>query len=129
MTLLGRAKVVCFVATAKPPSARTFCAEVLGLKLVEETPYALVFDANGTTLRVQEVEAVTPPKYTVLGWEVDDIRSVARALRAGGVRLRQYEGTDQDADGIWASPSGALVAWFEDPDGNRLSLTQLRTAG
>ena len=129
MNRLGRAKVVCFAATARPPSARTFYAEVLGLKLVEETPFALVFDANGTTLRVQKVEAVTPPTYTVLGWEVDDIRSLARALRAGGVRLRQYEGMDQDADGIWASPSGALVAWFEDPDGNTLSLTQLGAAG
>jgi len=125
MNRLGRAKVVCFAATARPASARAFYAETLGLTLVEETPFALVFDANGTTLRVQKVEAVTPATYTVLGWEVDDIRSVAQALRAGGARLRQYEGMDQDADGIWTSPSGALVAWFEDPDGNTLSLTQL----
>jgi catechol 2,3-dioxygenase-like lactoylglutathione lyase family enzyme len=128
MNRLSGAKVVAFAATARAPIARTFYAEVLGLKLVEDTPFALVFDANGTTLRVQKVGAVVPAKYTVLGWEVDDVRSVARALLARGVRVRRYEEMDQDADGIWASPSGALVAWFEDPDGNTLSLTQLRAA-
>jgi catechol 2,3-dioxygenase-like lactoylglutathione lyase family enzyme len=126
MDQLGTAKVVCFAATARVASARAFYGEVLGLKLVEESPFALVFDANGTTLRVQKVDAVTPAKYTVLGWEVDDLRSVARGLVTRGVRFRRYEGMDQDADGIWASPSGALVAWFEDPDGNTLSLTELR---
>jgi catechol 2,3-dioxygenase-like lactoylglutathione lyase family enzyme len=123
------AKVVCFVATAKAPDARAFYGEKLGLKLLEDTPFALVFDANGTTLRVQKVKAVTPAQYTVLGWEVKDIRAVTRALRARGVRFRRYEGMDQDADAIWASPSGALVAWFEDPDGNTLSLTELRAIG
>ena len=83
MNRLGSAKAVCFTATAKPSSARTFYAEVLGLRFVEETPFALVFDANGTTLRVQKVAAVTPAQYTVLGWEVDDIRWVTRALRGG----------------------------------------------
>ena len=125
MTTLGRAKVACFAATANAPRAKTFYGDTLGLDLVEDTPFALVFDAGGTTLRVQKVDAVSPPRYTVLGWEVADIRSVARALQAKGVRLRRYDGMDQDADGIWASPSGALVAWFEDPDGNTLSLTQL----
>jgi catechol 2,3-dioxygenase-like lactoylglutathione lyase family enzyme len=129
MNQLGGAKVVCFAATARPSEAKAFYAETLGLRLVDDTPFALVFETNGITLRVQKVATVIPAKYTILGWEVDDIRSVARALRAGGVRFQRYEGMDQDADDIWRSPSGALVTWFEDADGNTLSLTQLRPAG
>ena len=128
MDLLRQAKVVCFSATAIPSRARAFYGETLGLQLVEDTPFALVFDANGTTLRVQKVDAVATAGYTVLGWEVDDIRSVVRALLARGLQCRRYEGMQQDADGIWASPSGALVAWFGDPDGNTLSLTEMPAA-
>jgi catechol 2,3-dioxygenase-like lactoylglutathione lyase family enzyme len=125
MNQLGAAKVVCFTATQSADRAKTFYRDTLGLELIEDTPFALVFDANGTTLRVQKVDAVVPAPYTVVGWEVDDIRAVARALLEKGVRLRRYQGMDHDADGIWLSPSGARVAWFEDPDGNTLSLTQL----
>ena len=125
MNQLRAAKVVCFTATQSAARAKTFYRDALGLELIEDTPFALVFDANGTTLRVQKVDAVVPAPYTVVGWEVDDIRAVARALLEKGVRFRKYQGMDQDADGIWLSPSGARVAWFEDPDGNTLSLTQL----
>jgi len=125
MSQLGVAKVMCFTATKDAPRAQAFYRDTLGLKLLEDTPFALVFDANGTTLRVQKVDAVVPAPYTVLGWEVDDIRAVARAMLEKGVQFRKYQGMDQDADGIWASPSGARVAWFEDPDGNTLSITQL----
>jgi catechol 2,3-dioxygenase-like lactoylglutathione lyase family enzyme len=115
---------MAFVATSHAPRAKTFYAEVLGLDLLEDTPFALVFNANGTTLRVQKADAVVPAPYTILGWEVDNIRSVVRALVAKGVQFRRYEGMDQDPDGIWAAPGGAQVAWFADPDGNTLSLTQ-----
>ena len=119
MNVLGRARMVCFAATAKALRARAFYGEVLGLRMVEDTPFALVFDANGTT-----VDAVASAGYTVLGWQVDDIRSIAPALTGRGVQFRRYDGMDHDEDGIWASPGGALVAWFEDPDRNTISLTQ-----
>ena len=125
MNPLRVAKVVCFTATRSVDKARSFYRDTLGLKLIEDTAFALVFDANGTTLRVQKVDAVVAAPYTALGWEVDDIRAVARALLEKGVRFRKYQGMDQDADGIWVSPSGARVAWFEDLDGNTLSVTQL----
>ena len=41
-----------------------------------------------------------------------------------GVRFEQYAGMDQDERGVWTAPGGAKVAWFKDPDGNTLSLTQ-----
>ena len=31
---------------------------------------------------------------------------------------------NQDSDGVWTTPGGDQVAWFTDPDGHVLSLTQ-----
>ena len=95
------------------------------MSLVEDGPYALVFSANGITVRVQKVESLTPATYTVLGWEVHDIASVASALSKQGVKFERYSGLPQDAAGIWRTPDGSRVAWFRDPDGNTLSLTEL----
>jgi hypothetical protein len=73
---------------------------------------------------VTAVEQVARPGYTVLGWRVADIGATARALAARGVRCTRYDGMDQDENGVWTTPGGDQVAWFSDPDGNTLSLTQ-----
>ena len=122
--MLHSTSLVAFVATAQAEAARHFYESVLGLSLLEDSPFALVFDSNGTTLRVQKVEQVTPAPYTALGWQVTDIEASVRSLRAKGAVFQRYEGLSQDALGIWKSPSGAKVAWFRDPDGNTLSLTE-----
>jgi catechol 2,3-dioxygenase-like lactoylglutathione lyase family enzyme len=122
--MLSAFKPVCFVATAKSAAAKKFYRDTLGLTLVEDGPFAIVFDANGTTLRVQKVESVSPAGYTVLGWEVDDIERAVQRLTKKGVRFEQYAGLPQDELGVWIAPSGARVAWFKDPDGNTLSLSQ-----
>ena len=123
--MLSSCEVITFVATAKPTEARRFYQEVLGLRLVADESFALVFDAHGVMLRVSRVHELTPASYTVLGWRVADISAAVRELEARGVALERYEGLDQDDVGIWASPGGAKVAWFKDPDGNTLSVTQL----
>ena len=102
-----------------------FYRDTLGLRLVsEELPFALVFDANGTMLRVSVVRELSPAQYTVLGWQVPDIFAMAKDLQQAGVQCERFQGMPQDELGIWKSPSGARVAWFKDPDGNTLSLTQ-----
>ena len=116
--------IIAFVATTQPDRARDFYTNTLGLKLLSEDGFALAFDANGIMLRVQIVERHVPPGYTALGWMVPDIAAAALDLAARGVTFSRYEWMDQDAQGIWTSPSGARVAWFQDPDGNTLSLTQ-----
>ena len=122
--MLGSSKLICFVATQDPDAAKAFYRGVLGLRLVEDGPFALVFDANGTMLRVQKVQEHTPAKHTSLGWQVADIRTAIAALAASGVRVQRYDRLQQDEAGVWHAPSGALVAWFQDPDGNTLSLAQ-----
>ena len=125
----GNSKLIAFAATANPARALTFYHETLGLKplglrLRADTPFAIVFDANGTTLRVQKVESVAPPMYTVLGWEVADITTTVQDLTRRGVVFERFDNLQQDEQGIWTTPDGARIAWFKDPDRNTLSLTQ-----
>jgi catechol 2,3-dioxygenase-like lactoylglutathione lyase family enzyme len=122
--MLTRARLMAFAATAKPDEARHFYADVLGLPLTEESPFALVFDVAGTMLRVQKVEAFVPAGHTALGWQVDDIRGTIHKLAQRGIRMERFDGLPQDESGVWTTPDGAGVAWFKDPDGNILSLTQ-----
>jgi catechol 2,3-dioxygenase-like lactoylglutathione lyase family enzyme len=122
--MLQNADVMTFVGTRDAERAKRFYRDKLGLKLVEENSFALVFDSNGIMLRVTNVPEMNPAKYTVLGWQVPDIAASVRELVAVGVEFARYPGMGQDKDGIWDSPSGARIAWFQDPDGNTLSLTQ-----
>ena len=123
-TGLGSRKLVAFVATLDPVRAKDFYGRVLGLRLTIEDNFALVFDANGTTLRVSVVRELAPAGYTVLGWLVPDIRQTVRELTERSVVFQRFDGLEQDELGIWSAPGGAKVAWFRDPDGNTLSVTQ-----
>jgi predicted enzyme related to lactoylglutathione lyase len=123
--LLGSSDVVAFVTVSDPVAAKQFYREILGLTLVEEAPYALIFDANGTTLRVAFAEDVRPAPYTVAGWTVTDIAGVVEALSRRGVHVERFEVLDLDDRGVWTTPGGDLVAWFKDPHGNVLSITEL----
>jgi len=112
------------VGTRDPVRAKHFYQDTLGLHLVSEDQVALVFDVSGTMLRVTRVQELAAAKYTVLGWQVRDIVSTAKQLQKVRVDVERYPGMRQDELGIWKSPSGAKVAWFKDPDGNTLSITQ-----
>jgi len=122
--MLESCDVIAFVAAADLDRARAFYEQVLSLPVTEVTDFACVFDAHGTMLRVTAVPAVARPGYTVLGWRVPDITALVRELSGRGVTFLRYDMMDQDEDGIWATPGGDRVAWFADPDGNTLSLTQ-----
>jgi catechol 2,3-dioxygenase-like lactoylglutathione lyase family enzyme len=117
-------KPILFLATMNAERSRSFYERVLGLEFVADEPPALVFNVGYCVLRIQKVENIHVAPYTALGWAVSDIRGTIRALREAGLAFSRFEGMNQDNDGIWQSPSGALVAWFRDPDGHVLSLTQ-----
>ncbi|HET9201042.1 MAG TPA: VOC family protein [Dehalococcoidia bacterium] len=121
---LADMEVNAFAATARPEEALRFYRDVLGLPLEADEPYALVFDCAGTQLRISKVQEVHAAPYTVLGWRVDDIVAGMAALASKGVTFERYEGMEQDENGVWTVPGGAMIAWFKDPDGNTLSLTQ-----
>jgi catechol 2,3-dioxygenase-like lactoylglutathione lyase family enzyme len=119
------AKAMTFIVTRDRDVAKRFYGDTLGFALVSEDPFAAVFDLNGTMLRISTLKDHKPGQHTVLGWEVDDIEAAVKALVAKGVTFNVYDGFGQDALGIWTAPgSSNKVAWFLDPDGNNLSLTQ-----
>ena len=120
---LQGARLVGFVGASDLPRSRAFYEGVLGLTVVEQNPYACVFDVAGTMLRVTAVPEVVVAAHTVLGWNVDDIDIAVDGLRDRGVTFSRYDGMDQDGRGIWTAPGGARIAWFTDPDGHTLSLT------
>ena len=117
---------ILFLATANAERSREFYERVLGLAFVADEPPALVFQVGHSMLRIQKVQKVHTAPYTALGWAVSDIRATVRRLSDAGVVFERYEGMNQDGDGIWQAPSGGLVAWFRDPDGHVLSLTQFK---
>jgi catechol 2,3-dioxygenase-like lactoylglutathione lyase family enzyme len=127
VTGLGGAALVGFVATTDLARAEAFYRDVLGLPHLETNPYACVFDSGGTMLRVTLVPERAAAGYTVLGWRVDDIAATMADLAARGVVFNRYDGIAQDESGVWTTPDGAKIAWFADPDGNTLSLSQFRT--
>jgi catechol 2,3-dioxygenase-like lactoylglutathione lyase family enzyme len=122
--VLTHAAIVAFAATTDLERAHAFYGEVLGLRRVEASPFANVYDAGGTSLRVTRVDRVAGAPYTVLGWSVPDMHAAIAHLAAGGVAFERFSGVEQDDAGVWTAPGGARIAWFRDPDGNVLSLTQ-----
>jgi catechol 2,3-dioxygenase-like lactoylglutathione lyase family enzyme len=123
---LGDFDIVAFVTVVDAERALRFYGETLGLRLVgEERPYAMVFDAHGVMLRVAIAKEKPTFPGTVLGWRVPDVAALVKALMRAGVRFERYPSLPQDELGIWSTPTGAKVAWFKDPDGNTLSVSQL----
>ena len=122
--MLNSALLMAFVATKEPARAKAFYKDTLGLQLISDEQYAIVFESNGIMLRVQKAQEFSPAPYTVLGWKVHDIHAEIEALVQHGVTFERYPGLIQDLSGIHTFPDGTMGAWFKDPDGNLLSLTQ-----
>ena len=122
--MLQSSSIIAFASATDLHLARRFYEGALGLRFVEQSQFACVFDANGTMLRVTAVDKVAQPGYTVLGWRVVDIHWTVEILTARGVTFSRYDGMEQDQSAVWTTPNGDMVAWFLDPDGNNLSLTQ-----
>ena len=122
--MLGSNHIVAFVPTTDSNRARTFYEGVLGLKFVADDGFALVLDANGIMIRVAKVQQFTPAQFTILGWQVNDIKKVVAEMQAKGVQFERYGFSQQDELGIWTAPEGSKVAWFKDPDGNVLSVSE-----
>ena len=124
--MLESARAVAFLSATDLGRARDFYSGVLGLPVEDVTDFACVLRAAGVTLRVTLVGELSPQPFTVFGWEVAAIHQTIAGLAGRGVGFLRYEGMAQDAAGVWTTPRGDQVAWFRDPDGNVLSLTQFR---
>ena len=119
---------IAFLATANPDRARFFYTDTLGLPLRSEDDFSIVFDLQGVPLRIQKVREFTPQPFTALGWQVANAAHAVATLHARGVTFERYPFLLQDEQEIWDAPGGARIAWFKDPEGNLLSLTEIGAA-
>src|SRR3954454_17074072 len=122
--MLGATNIMAFLPTTDFDKARAFYEGVLGLRFLNDDGFAMVMDANGIMLRIAKVPDFKPLPFTILGWQVSDIASTVAAMQSRGVQFERFGFMPQDEAGIWTAPSGDRVAWFKDPDGNTLSVSQ-----
>ena len=123
---LAQNSPVGFIPTTKPEAARAFYEKTLGLRFESADDFAIVFRAwtRGHHAARDDCAGVYAQSFTIFGWQVDDIVSNVTELAAKGVEFTRYGFMEQDDRGIWNAPGGTKVAWFKDPDGNTLSLSQ-----
>jgi catechol 2,3-dioxygenase-like lactoylglutathione lyase family enzyme len=122
--MLASSKMVGFVPTKDSKKAREFYEGKLGFEFVSDDQFALVMRAGETTIRIAKAQDFTPARYTVLGWEVQNIEAMVCWLQGRGVAFEKYPFIQDQELGIWSAPGGAKVAWFKDPDGNVLSVSK-----
>jgi catechol 2,3-dioxygenase-like lactoylglutathione lyase family enzyme len=122
--MLEGAQFIGFIPVAEMALARAFYVSTLELPVIDDSPFALVVETGGTSVRITPVGEFTPHPFTIAGWDVDDIDATITVLVDRGVIFNRYDGMEQRANGVWEAPGGDLVAWFKDPDGNTLSLTE-----
>ena len=123
--MLGLNKIIAFVPTTDTARSRAFYEGVLGLRFVNDDGFAMVLDANGIMIRVSKVgKDFSPAQFTILGWQVSGIGNIVAGLQGKGVQFERYGFLKQDELGIWTAPTGDKVAWFKDPDGNVLSVSE-----
>lgn len=124
MGILEAAKPAIIICTRDRARATAFYRDILGLRVAYEDSFAAVFNIGGGTLRVSIMADFTPHEHTILGFNVPDVAATVKALREKGVTFNSYQHVRQDELGIWTAPGGTMrVAWFRDPDGNVLSVT------
>ncbi len=123
--MLTANKVIGFVPTQDSAKAREFYEGKLGFQFVSDDPFALVMRSGETMIRVSKAKDFTPAPYTILGWEVKDIEAVVRWLTSRGVVFEKYPFVqDQESRNMECALRRSSVAWFKDPDGNVLSVSQ-----
>jgi catechol 2,3-dioxygenase-like lactoylglutathione lyase family enzyme len=122
--MLATSKIIAFIPTTDYDKARAFYEDLLGLQYVKNDGFALVLLANGNMVRVVKAPNFQPLAFTILGWEVPDIEHAVTTLSDRGVAFERFGFFEQDPLGIWTAPGGDRVAWFKDPDGNILSVSQ-----
>jgi catechol 2,3-dioxygenase-like lactoylglutathione lyase family enzyme len=122
--MLGSTNIIAFIPTRDSNQARAFYEGILGLRFVKDDGFALVFDANSIMVRIAKAPEFKPLQFTILGWQVSNIEKMAADLQKKGVNFERFGFFEQDELGIWTAPSGDKVAWFKDPDGNMLSISQ-----
>jgi catechol 2,3-dioxygenase-like lactoylglutathione lyase family enzyme len=122
--MLSSAKLIGFIPIKDYDAARAFYEGKLQCEFVSHDQYALVLRAGPHMIRVVKLPNYTPLQATILGWEVPDVPAAVQWLASRGVATEKYPWVSDKETGIMTFPNGDKVAWFKDPDGNVLSVSQ-----
>jgi catechol 2,3-dioxygenase-like lactoylglutathione lyase family enzyme len=105
--------------------ARHFYTETLGLSPAMVTEGGAMYRSGGTQFFVYP-SAYKASGHTQMSWVVGDIKAEVAALRGKGVLFEEYDRPGvKTVDGIAQSGPAVWTAYFRDPDGNLLGLTQI----
>lgn len=124
--MLGENKGTSGFAVKDMGRAKEFYEGALGLRvevLDEEHGVTMLHLGGGYDVLMYLSADMTPPSYTILNFEVDDIDAAVEQLGERGIEIERYQGFDHDEKGIVRGP-GPQIAWFQDPSGNVLSVLQ-----
>jgi catechol 2,3-dioxygenase-like lactoylglutathione lyase family enzyme len=124
LTMLSDKTLKAFIPATDAGKAKAFYRDILGLELLSEDEYGMDFDANASLFRISIVRQYNPQPFTIMGWNVPDIFSIIRLLNQRGIYCEIYPSLNQDKSGVWISPAETKVAWFKDPEGNILSVSE-----
>jgi len=116
--------MIGFLLTKDYEKARAFYEGTLGFEFVSLDQFALVMQAGKSMIRIVKVPTFMAPPSTVLGWQVDNIEAIVDWLAKRGVVFDKYPFVQDKERGIWTAPGGSKIAWFKDPDGNVLSVSE-----
>lgn len=125
--MLRNSSIAAVLPAVDLPRAKRFYNQTLGLSIEQETDQGILFNSGDCT-RLLVYARPTPTKadHTAAGWQVDDVEAEVRDLKSRGIRFEQYDmpGLKTNADGI-AEMEGRKSAWFKDPEGNILAISQM----
>lgn len=109
-------------------AAREFYEETLGIRPLMVTEGGVMYESGGTQFFVYPSRS-RPGGHTQMSWTVPDIKAEVAGLKAKGIRFEHYEvpGLEMEGDVARSGPE-VWTAWFKDPQGNLLGLTQIGAA-
>ncbi|MBH5390902.1 VOC family protein [Bradyrhizobium diversitatis] len=130
--MLINAKVATRLPARDLNRARAFYSEKLGLDPVEQREGGLRYVCAGGEFAIFVSVGMQSGTHTQMAWEVEDIETTVRELRARGVEFEEYDlpglkTVDGIAEITGNYPSkgiGERGAWFRDREGNVLGIGQ-----
>jgi catechol 2,3-dioxygenase-like lactoylglutathione lyase family enzyme len=121
--MLAEFELVTTIPVVDLDRAKTFYSQVLGLRVVEETPMAVRLAGKTGQISLFR-RGPTKADHTVMHFEVRAIETIVGGLRSKGVEILEYDsGPLKTTSGI-ARLGGMRAAWLKDTEGNILGLRE-----
>jgi catechol 2,3-dioxygenase-like lactoylglutathione lyase family enzyme len=104
---------------------RKFYEDVLGLKVFREDPAGITYHSGDSVVFLYPTEFAGTAQHTLGGFRVSDLEAAMADLRGKGVTFEEYDMPGLKTVNGVAELGGEKGAWFKDPEGNILSLSQV----